>query len=173
MAWIDWYDALAKPTWTPAPSTIGLIWNILYPIILVSFGFVFVQSFRKKLSWKVAMPFTVNLAANILFMPILAGMRNFPLASLDILIVWATILWLMIAVWRHYRWVSLAQIPYFSLKHGSCCRDVYQVEFGSTEMCKTYCRVVRRIKADMSFNTELDVTRVLSSPEQRAKRKRA
>ncbi len=47
MPWMDWYNSLAKPTWTPAPSTIGLIWQILYPIILVSFGFVFVQAARK------------------------------------------------------------------------------------------------------------------------------
>ena len=48
MTWIDWYNLLEKPSWTPAPSTISLIWMILYPIILVSFGFVFVQAFRRK-----------------------------------------------------------------------------------------------------------------------------
>ena len=26
MEWRDWYDALDKPSWTPEPSTIGLIW---------------------------------------------------------------------------------------------------------------------------------------------------
>ena len=30
--WIDWYQSLAKPLWTPAPRTIGLIWQILYPV---------------------------------------------------------------------------------------------------------------------------------------------
>ena len=35
MPWMEWYDSLAKPGWTPAPATIGLIWQILYPIILV------------------------------------------------------------------------------------------------------------------------------------------
>jgi len=40
MNWLDWYNSLAKPNWTPAPATIGMIWQILYPIILVSFGFV-------------------------------------------------------------------------------------------------------------------------------------
>ena len=48
MPWIDWYNSLAKPSLTPAPSTISLIWMILYPIILISFGFVFVQAFRSK-----------------------------------------------------------------------------------------------------------------------------
>ena len=43
MPWLDWYNSLAKPTWTPAPATIGLIWQILYPVIVISFGFVFVQ----------------------------------------------------------------------------------------------------------------------------------
>ena len=52
MPWIEWYNSLAKPAWTPAPATIGLIWQILYPVILVSFGFVFVQAFRKKLPWR-------------------------------------------------------------------------------------------------------------------------
>jgi len=28
---MQWYSALAKPSWTPALATIGLIWQILYP----------------------------------------------------------------------------------------------------------------------------------------------
>lgn len=113
MTWIDWYNALDKPIWTPAPSTISLIWLILYPIILVSFGFVFVQAFRRKVSWKIAVPFAVNLVANLLFMPIFSGLRNVPLAAVDIVIVWATIIWCMVAVWWHFKWVAVAQVPYF------------------------------------------------------------
>lgn len=112
MTWVEWYDSLAKPSWTPAPATIGLIWQILYPVILVSFGFVFVQAARRKLPWRVALPFAVNLVANLIFTPIQFGLRNLPLASVDILIVWVTILWMMVAVWRHHRWVAVAQVPY-------------------------------------------------------------
>lgn len=113
MTWIDWYDSLAKPSWTPAPSTIGLIWSILYPIIALSFGCVFVNAFRKRLPRKVAVPFAINLVANLLFMPIFSGLRNVPLAAVDILIVWTTILWCAVAVWRHDRWIAVAQGPYF------------------------------------------------------------
>ena len=113
MSWIEWYDGLAKPTWTPAPATIGLVWRILYPIIVITFGYVFVQAFRGKIGWMVALPFAINLVANLIFTPIQFGMRNLPLASLDILIVWGTILWMMAAIWPHYRWVAAAQIPYF------------------------------------------------------------
>lgn len=113
MTWKEWYDSLIKPSWTPAPETIGLIWQILYPIILVSFGFVFVQAFRKKIPRKVALPFGINLVANLIFTPIQFGMRNLTLAAVDIVIVWATIVWMMIAVWPHYRSITIAQVPYF------------------------------------------------------------
>ena len=113
MTWMNWYDSLVKPSWTPAPSTISLIWMILYPIILISFGFVFVQAFRGKVGWKLAVPFAINLVANLLFMPIFAGLRNVPLACVDILIVWATIIWCVIGAWPAYRWVAVAELPYF------------------------------------------------------------
>ncbi|MBX3448650.1 MAG: tryptophan-rich sensory protein [Planctomycetaceae bacterium] len=114
MDWLTWYNSLVKPSWTPAPATIGLIWQILYPIILVTFGFVFVQMWRGKIGWKTALPFALNLVANLIFTPIQFGMRNLPLAAVDILIVWGTIIWMSVAIWKHYRWVSLAQIPYFA-----------------------------------------------------------
>ncbi len=113
MTWLDWYNSLTKPSWTPAPATIGLIWQILYPIIVVSFGFVFVQAIRKKVPWLVALPFAINLVANLIFTPIQFGMRNLPLASVDILIVWGTLIWAAVAIWKHHRWVALAQVPYF------------------------------------------------------------
>ena len=113
MPWIDWYNSLAKPSWTPSPATIGLIWTILYPVIVVSFGFVFVQALRGKVGRIIALPFIINLVANLLFMPIFSGMRNVPLAAVDIVIVWATIIWCVAAIWPHYRWVAVAQGPYF------------------------------------------------------------
>jgi tryptophan-rich sensory protein len=90
-----------------------MIWQILYPVILISFGFVFVQAFRGKVSWVVALPFAINLVANLVFTPIQFGWRNLPLAAVDILIVWATIIWCAVAIWPHYKWVSIAQGPYF------------------------------------------------------------
>lgn len=112
MTWIEWYDSLAKPSWTPSPSTISLIWWVLYPVIAVSFGFVFVQAIRRRLPWKVAVPFAVNLAANVAFMPLFSGLRSIPLSAADIVVVWLSIIWCMVAVWPHHRWVAVAQVPY-------------------------------------------------------------
>ena len=113
MPWLDWYNSLTKPSWTPAPATIGLIWQILYPVIVVSFGTVFVAAFRRKLPWTVALPFAINLIANLIFTPIQFGWRNLPLAAVDILIVWGTIIWMVFSIWKHSRWVAFAQGPYF------------------------------------------------------------
>jgi len=112
MEFMTWYESLSKPSWTPDPATIGLVWQVLYPIILVTFAFVFVQAVRKKIGWRVALPFAINLVANLVFTPIQFGLRNLTLAALDILVVWATILWMIAAVWKHYRWVAVAQVPY-------------------------------------------------------------
>ena len=60
-----------------------------------------------------ALPFAINLVANLIFTPIQFGMRNLPLAAADILVIRGTILWIMLAVWPHYRWVAAAQVPYF------------------------------------------------------------
>lgn len=112
MSWREWYDSLEKPTWTPEPATIGTVWQILYPIILVTFGIVFVKTLQQKIPWYVALPFGINLVANLIFTPIQFGLRNLPLAALDILIVWGTILWMMVAVWKYSHWLAIAQIPY-------------------------------------------------------------
>lgn len=110
--WRPWYDALVKPSWTPPAGTISTIWTVLYPIIAISFGFVFFQFFKKRVKGRVVVPFIVNLAVNLLFTPIFFGLQNISLATFDILIVWATTLWIIKTVWKRYRWVALAQIPY-------------------------------------------------------------
>jgi tryptophan-rich sensory protein len=40
------------------------------------------------------------------------GLNNLPLASAVILIVLATIVWSMWAIWPHVKWVAYMQIPY-------------------------------------------------------------
>jgi benzodiazapine receptor len=112
LSWRAWYDSLAKPVWTPTPTTIGRIWQVLYAIIAVSFGYVFLQLARGRLRMRVVWPFVVNLVANLAFTPLLFGWRNLPVAALDILLVWVTIVWGMIAIWPYYRWVAWAQVPY-------------------------------------------------------------
>ena len=114
MSFMDWYNTLEKPSWTPDPAFIGTMWSILYPIIAVTFLFVFIQGFRAKIPKIVMLPFAINLVANLAFTPIQFGLRNLTLASLDILIIWGTLVWMMVAIWKHYRLIAIAQLPYFA-----------------------------------------------------------
>lgn len=75
-----------------------MIWQIIYPIILLTFSLVFVQAIRKKVPWTVALPFAVNLFTNLSFTPTQLGLRNLTLAAVDIVLVWATIMWMMVAI---------------------------------------------------------------------------
>lgn len=108
----QWYLDLAKPLWTPAPETIGLIWSILYPIIAFSFAFVFWKVRKGEMERIVLWVFLANLVANLLFTPVQFGLQNLPLAAVDILIVLSTIVWLVILLIPKWPLLALLQLPY-------------------------------------------------------------
>lgn len=114
MNFMEWYNSLLKPSWTPEPAFIGTMWSILYPIIIVTFAYVFIQIFRGKIPKQVSTPFVINIIANVTFTPIQFGLRNLTLTSFAILLVWGTIIWLMVSIWKHNRIIALAQIPYLA-----------------------------------------------------------
>jgi len=91
-----------------------LIWTVLYPIIAVAYGFVIVQVIRQQMPARVIVPVAINIAANLAFTPIQFGLRNLPLATVDIFIVLATILWSMWWIWPHARWPVYALVPYLA-----------------------------------------------------------
>jgi tryptophan-rich sensory protein len=111
--WRVWYDGLIKPSWTPPGSTIGIIWTILYPMIAISFIYVMINAFKGKLSWSIGIVFIINLIANLLFSPIFFGMKNIPLATIDILVVWGTIIAQFFLMWPVSKGIAILQIPYF------------------------------------------------------------
>jgi len=111
-AWMSWYEGLVKPAWTPSGGTIGTIWTVLYPIIIVTFGYAVVRVARGSMPAFVLLPIAINVVSNIAFTPVQFGLRNLPLASADIAIVLATIVWCMVAFWPHARIASLALTPY-------------------------------------------------------------
>lgn len=109
---MNWYDSLAKPMWTPAPSFIGTMWSVLYPIIIVVFGYMIVRIARGQAPASLLVPIALNIAANVAFTPIQFGLRNLPLASVDIVVVLVTIVWCMVAFWPHSRVAAIALTPY-------------------------------------------------------------
>lgn len=106
------YQALIKPTWSPPAWVFGPVWTLLYAIIAATYGTVFYRAFTGALPWKVALPFALNLVFNFSFTYFQFGLKNNYLAAADILLVLATLVWALYAVFPHIRWVTYANIPY-------------------------------------------------------------
>lgn len=109
---VSWYHALHKPGWAPNENVFGVVWSVLYPIIFAVNIYVFIRWRQGHISTLVALPFWINLVANIIFTPIQFGLRNQLLSLLDIVLVLVTIVWAMYAIWPSAKWVSLAFTPY-------------------------------------------------------------
>lgn len=108
----QWYGQLDKPFFAPPGWLFGPVWTALYIVIAVSFGWVLVQYLRKRVPFALLLPFIANIVFNAAFTPIQFGLQNNLLASVDIVLVLATLVWAMAAVWRRARWVALVNIPY-------------------------------------------------------------
>lgn len=108
------YADFIKPDWAPPAWLFGPVWSVLYLLIAISFGYVFYKWIRKELPFSVVLPFGLNLIFNVIFTPIQFGLQNNLLASIDIILVLGTLVWLMVAIWKKYTWVALVNIPYLA-----------------------------------------------------------
>lgn len=106
------YAELKKPSWAPPNYLFGPVWSVLYILIFISFGKVFLLAFQKNIPWVVALPFVLNIIFNAIFTPLQFGLKNLPLAAIDILLVLITIIWAMVAIYPYAKWITFIQIPY-------------------------------------------------------------
>lgn len=108
----NWYSQLIKPSWSPPAWLFGPVWTVLYILIAVSFGKVFLLFFQKKIPFIVALPFILNLIFNFIFTPLQFGLKNNLLAAIDILLILGTLIWAIAAIYPSVRWIAYMQIPY-------------------------------------------------------------
>ena len=108
----NFYSQLIKPEWAPPGWLFGPVWTFLYILIAISFGKVFLMFFQKKISFIVILPFILNLIFNFAFTPLQFALKNNFLAAADVILVFLTLIWAIIAIYPHSRWVAYIQIPY-------------------------------------------------------------
>lgn len=107
------YQNFIKPSFAPPSWIFGPVWSVLYLIIAVSFGSVFLKIIRKEIPLAVGVPFALNLLFNFLFTYLQFGLKNNFLASIDIILVLTTLGWAMYVIFPFARWITYANIPYF------------------------------------------------------------
>ena len=113
----SWYSTLIKPFWSPPSWLFGPVWTVLYAIIAITYGTVFYKVATKQLPWIIALPFALNLIFNFSFTYFQFGLQNNFLASLDILLVLATLVWLVTQKLpsvggADLNWIRYVNIPY-------------------------------------------------------------
>lgn len=108
------YANYIKPSWAPPSWLFGPVWTILYTIILISFGYIFYLYFKKKIKFSDTIPFILNLIFNFIFTPIQFGLNNYLFASIDILLVLITLVWLLVKVYKINKKVFYFNIPYLA-----------------------------------------------------------
>ena len=108
----NWYSKLKKPSWAPQSWLFGPAWTVLYILIVLSFGKVFLMAWQKEIALIIVLPFLLNLIFNFIFTPLQFGLKNNFLAAVDILLILGTIIWSMIAIYPYAQWIAYIQIPY-------------------------------------------------------------
>ena len=110
----SWYQTLIRPSWAPPSWLFGPVWTVLYLLIALSFGTVFLRVWQKKLKPHLAEPFVLNLLFNAIFTPLQFGLKNNFLAAIDILFVLATLIWALMVIKKKIPWVALINLPYLA-----------------------------------------------------------
>lgn len=108
----NYYQTLIKPSFAPPAWLFGPVWSLLYLIIIVTFGYVVYTCWKEKKEYKILTLLILNSIFNLAFSPIQFWLHNNLLASIDIFLVLITLIWLMVLLWKKYRWVALFNIPY-------------------------------------------------------------
>ena len=107
-----WYGQFIKPFFAPPVYLFGPVWTVLYVVVSISFSYVLVQALKRLLPFSMLLPFLLDLVFNVSYTPIQFGLKNNLLASFDILLVLATLIWALAPIWPRHRWVALISIPY-------------------------------------------------------------
>lgn len=110
----DWYQELIKPSWAPPAWVFSQVWAVLYIIIAISYTYVVYLFFRGQIKFQTLLPFLLNILFNLAFLPLQFGLGSNILATIDILLFLAALIWALIAIWPHAKWVTFVNIPYLA-----------------------------------------------------------
>jgi translocator protein len=112
MDYAMYYQSIVKPFFAPPAWVFGVAWGIIYPLIVVAFIWFLILLFQKRVPVFLLWVFLINLAANFAFTPILLTLKNPILATADILLVLATLIFFEYKIYQHSKPIFFLLIPY-------------------------------------------------------------
>ena len=100
-----WYASLVKPSFNPPSWIFGPVWTLLYTLMGISLYLVWKNKFAVKL-------FVWQLIANSLWSIIFFGMKNIPLALIEIIVLLVLILATIMKFYKINKTAAYLLIPY-------------------------------------------------------------
>lgn len=108
-----WYEALAKPSWTPPAWVFGPVWTTLYAAMGVAAWMVW-QRVGPGLRHPALRLFLVQLGVNLAWSILFFTLRRPDLALADIVVLWGLIAVTIRAFERHSAAAAWMLAPYFA-----------------------------------------------------------
>ncbi|MEL7542592.1 MAG: TspO/MBR family protein [Pseudomonadota bacterium] len=107
----EWYDAIAKPGWTPPGWAFPVVWSILYLFIAIAGTLVFL----KRGGGTIAMLFWIaQLVVNGLWSFVFFGLQRIDAAMVVVTVLALLIVGFIKFAWPHSRKAALLFVPYLA-----------------------------------------------------------
>lgn len=116
----DWYQYLDKPFFSPPNWIFGPVWTTLYTLMGISLYLNWIKlsdtKFSKHKSYiKTSVTiFLVHLFFNAIWSIVFFGLQELFLALINILIIWAMIVWMIIRFTKTDKWAAFLLYPYLA-----------------------------------------------------------
>ncbi len=107
----EWYAELAKPAWNPPNWIFGPVWTLLYLLMALAAWLVWREHGLSGATLPLGV-FVLQLILNAGWSWIFFGRHEIGLALVEILILWAAILWTIIGFWRLNPLSGGLMVPY-------------------------------------------------------------
>ncbi len=106
-----WYETLEKPPLTRPNWIFGPVWTVLYIMIAASLV-LYVRNARKNNFPVPYIIIVVHLISNAIWTPLFFNLQTPTIALVDILLLDATLIYLVFHFWSRYRLSAYLLLPY-------------------------------------------------------------
>lgn len=109
----DWYQQLAKPSWTPPNTVFAPVWTLLYILMAVAAWLVWKRAGFAGAAWPLGL-YLVQLALNGGWSWLFFGRHEIGFALLDLAALWTVLLATTILFWRVQLVAGALLLPYLA-----------------------------------------------------------
>ncbi len=105
-----WYATIPKPAWTPPSFLFGPVWTLLYVLMGIA-AFLVWRARKARRAFSLGV-FFAHLVVNALWSLVFFGLHAVSWALLDIVVLWAMIMWLIVLFFPQSRRAGWLLVPY-------------------------------------------------------------